>query len=94
MFIMSDAPTPPNGGKWELMSYVQQVSSHLPPLGGVGASDMIDICHFYCMVVLFDNSMTVQQKESRWPRLKLGVQYRNLRGKAISHLATMLHTSQ
>ena len=23
MSIMSDAPTPPNGGKWELMSYVQ-----------------------------------------------------------------------
>ena len=40
---MSDAPTPTNGGKWELMSYVQQVSSHLPPLGGVSASDMIDI---------------------------------------------------
>ena len=32
-----------DGGKWELMSYVQWVSSHLPPLGGVGASDMIDI---------------------------------------------------
>ena len=35
MSIMLDAPTPPNGGKWELMSYVQ--------LGDVGASDMIDI---------------------------------------------------
>ena len=33
----------PNGGKWKLMSYLQQVSSHLPLLGGVGASDMIDI---------------------------------------------------
>ena len=43
MSIMSDAPTPPNGGKWELMSYVQKVSSHLPQIGGVGASDMIDI---------------------------------------------------
>ena len=43
MSIVSDTPTPPNGGKWELMSYVQYVSSHLPPLGGVGASDMIDI---------------------------------------------------
>ena len=41
--IMSDAPTPPNGGKWELMSYVQKVSSHLPPLGGACASNMIDI---------------------------------------------------
>ena len=40
---MLDTPTPPNGGKWELMSYVQQVSSHLSPLGGGGASDMIDI---------------------------------------------------
>ena len=40
---MSDAPTPPNGGKWELMSYVQYVSSHLLLLGGVGAFDMIDI---------------------------------------------------
>ena len=43
MSIMSDGSTPSNGGKWELMSYVQQVSSYLPPLGGVGASDMIDI---------------------------------------------------
>ena len=43
MSIMSDAPTPPNGGKWELMSYFQQVSTHLPPLGGVCASDMMDI---------------------------------------------------
>ena len=44
MSIMFNAPTPPNGGKWELMSYVQYVtSSHLPPLDGVDASDMIDI---------------------------------------------------
>ena len=43
MSIISDAPTPPNGGKWKLMSYVQYVSFHLPPLGGVGPSDMIDI---------------------------------------------------
>ena len=40
---MSDGPTPSNGGKWELMHYVHKVSSHLPPLGGVGASDMIGI---------------------------------------------------
>ena len=46
MSIMSDAPTSPNGGKWELMPYVQLVNSHLPPLGGVGASDMIDIAPF------------------------------------------------
>ena len=38
-----DAPTPPNGGKWKLMSYDQYVSSHLPPLGGFGASDMIAV---------------------------------------------------
>ena len=43
MSIMSDAPTLPNGGKWELTSYVHYVGSHLPLLGGVGASDMIDI---------------------------------------------------
>ena len=43
MSIMSDGPTPSNGGKWELMHYVHWVSSHLPPLAGVGASDMIDI---------------------------------------------------
>ena len=43
MSIMSDAPTPPNGGKWELTYWTQNISSHLPPLGGVGAFDMIDI---------------------------------------------------
>ena len=32
-----------DGGKLELMSYIQQVSSYLPLLGGVSASDMIDI---------------------------------------------------
>ena len=53
MSIISDAPTPPNRGKWELMSYVQYISSHLPPLGGVGASDMIDIGY---NLLLFTNS--------------------------------------
>ena len=43
MSIMSDALTPPNGGKWELTYWTQDISSHLPRLGGVGASDMIDI---------------------------------------------------
>ena len=43
MSIMSDRLTPSNGGKWELMHYVQWVSSHLPPLDGVDPSDMIDI---------------------------------------------------
>ena len=43
MSIMSDARTPPNGGKWELMLDANYVSSHLPPLGGVRGSDMIDI---------------------------------------------------
>ena len=43
MSLMSDGLISPNGGKCELMSYVQSGSSHLPPLGGVGASDMIDI---------------------------------------------------
>ena len=43
MSIMSDKLTPSNGDKWELMHYVLWVSSYLPPLGGVGASDMIEI---------------------------------------------------
>ena len=43
MSVMSDASTPSNGGKQELMDYANQVSSHLPPLDGVGLSDMIDI---------------------------------------------------
>ena len=43
MSIMSDGLTPSKGGKWELMHYVHWVSSYLLPLGGVGASDMIDI---------------------------------------------------
>ena len=43
MFILWEAATPPNGGKWELMSYLQQVSSHLSLLRGVGVSNMIDI---------------------------------------------------
>ena len=43
MSIMADAPKPPIGGKWELMPYIHLVSSHLPPLGGVDGSDMIDI---------------------------------------------------
>ena len=40
--IVLDASTPSNGGKWELMYYVQYVSSNLPPLDGVDASDTID----------------------------------------------------
>jgi hypothetical protein len=43
MSMMSDAPTPPNGGKWELTYWRYDISFYLPPLGGVGASDMIDI---------------------------------------------------
>ena len=39
---MLDAPTPPNGGKWELTYSTYDSSSHLPPLGGVGAFDMMD----------------------------------------------------
>ena len=31
------------GGKWELIYWTSDISSHLPPLGGVDASDMIDI---------------------------------------------------
>ena len=57
---MSDAPTPPNGGKWELMSYVQKVSSHLPQLGGVGASDMIDIVRDH---PLFSKPITAMVKK-------------------------------
>ena len=41
--IVSDASTPSNGGKWELMHYFHKVSSYLPPLDGGGASDMIEI---------------------------------------------------
>ena len=40
---MSDAPTPPNDGKSELTYWTYPISYHLPPLGGVSASDMIDI---------------------------------------------------
>ena len=43
MSIMSDAPTPPNSGKWELTYWTYDISFHLPPLGSVGASDMIGI---------------------------------------------------
>jgi hypothetical protein len=49
MSIMSDAPTPTNGGKWELTyctgrrTLVPICHPVLPPLGGIGASDMIDI---------------------------------------------------
>ena len=38
--VMSDALTPSNGGKWEIMHYVHLVSSHLQPLGGVGVYDI------------------------------------------------------
>ena len=38
----SDASAASNGGKQELMHYVHQVSSHLPPLDGADASDTID----------------------------------------------------
>ena len=52
--MMSNGPTTSNGGKWELMHYVFLVSSHLPPLGGVGASDMIDIALvFVSLLILF-----------------------------------------
>ena len=40
--IVSDALTLSNSGKQELMDYVHQVSSSLPPLGGVDAYDTID----------------------------------------------------
>ena len=43
MSIMSDRSTPSNGGKWDLICYVQWVSSHLPPLDVIDPSDMIDI---------------------------------------------------
>ena len=42
MSIVSDASTPSNGGKQELMHYVHWVSSHLPPLDTADASDTID----------------------------------------------------
>ena len=45
--MMSDTPTPPNGDIWELMHYVHLDSSHLPLLGGVDASDIIDIALEY-----------------------------------------------
>ena len=38
----SDASAASSGGKQELMHNLHQVSSHLPPLDGVNASDMID----------------------------------------------------
>ena len=43
MSIMSDGLSPSNGGKWELMHYVDKFSSYLQPLDGVDPSDMIDI---------------------------------------------------
>ena len=52
MSIMSDGPTPSNGGKWELMHYIHYVSSHLPPLVSVGGSDMMDIDENSC---IFEN---------------------------------------
>ena len=51
MSIMSDAPTPRNGGKWELTYWMQCISSHLPPLGGVDAFDMIDIVSIYIWII-------------------------------------------
>ena len=39
--IVSDALAASNGGKCELMHYVQKVSSYLPPLDAADASDTI-----------------------------------------------------
>ena len=43
MSIMSDASTVPNSGKWEFIQRTYDISYFLPMLGGVDASDMIDI---------------------------------------------------
>ena len=43
MSIMSNVPTPPNGSKWELIYGKKDISFHLPPLGGVGVFDIINI---------------------------------------------------
>ena len=42
VFMESDAWKPFNGGTEQLMHYIYSVSSHLPPLDGVDAFDMID----------------------------------------------------
>ena len=49
--------TPSNGGKWELMHYIHLVTSYLPPLGGVGLSDIIDIGFVIPVKILVANSI-------------------------------------
>ena len=55
MSIMSDPPTPPNGGKWELTYWTEDISSYLPQLGDVGAPDMLQIRVLYGYLVLHTN---------------------------------------